>query len=197
MDEIDFMHHQYCETITKLRNELSTYKEHDYKAMYSTSLEERRKLSELVVELKTENAELKNKLTKDEKELEKWSTEYARAYVNRQNDLIAENAQLKKQLAEKGQELEDVRNTHIYRFYLDKDKVQDVYMTDVMLKVFNQDKISFAEKKLNTVKEIIEETLDRALKNSSLNQGYYDGLLDEIDKQIKLLEDEVKTNEEK
>ena len=33
-----------------------------------------------------------------EEQLRKWQTEYARAYVNRQNDLIAENVDLKEQL---------------------------------------------------------------------------------------------------
>ena len=64
-----------------------------------------------------------------------------------------EIADLQSQLAEKDKEIEDIRNTHIYRFYLNEDKVQDVYMTDVMLKVFNQDKISFAV-------DILEELAD-------------------------------------
>ena len=45
--------------------------------------------------------DLEAKLTEKDAELEKWSTQYARAYVNRQNDLIAKNNQLKQQLAEK------------------------------------------------------------------------------------------------
>lgn len=43
-------------------------------------------------------ADLEAKLAEKDAELEKWSTQYARAYVNRQNDLIAKNNQLKQQL---------------------------------------------------------------------------------------------------
>lgn len=68
---------------------------------------------------------------------------------------ICKIEQLEQQLAEKEKEIEDVRATHIYRFYLDKYKVQDIYMTDEMLKVFNQDKISFCIEKLEKVKEEI------------------------------------------
>ena len=64
-------------------------------------------------------------------------------------------ADLEAKLKEKDKEIEDIRNTHIYRFYLNEDKVQDVYMTDVMLKVFNQDKISFAIEQLEKAKEKI------------------------------------------
>lgn len=49
-------------------------------------------------------SDLEAKLTEKDAELEKWSTQYARAYVNRQNDLIAKNNQLKQQLAEKEKE---------------------------------------------------------------------------------------------
>ncbi len=49
-------------------------------------------------------AELEAKLTEKDAELEKWSTQYARAYVNRQNDLIAKNNQLKQQLEGKEKE---------------------------------------------------------------------------------------------
>ncbi len=51
----------------------------------------------------------------------------------------------------------------------------------------DQDKISFAVEKLEQVKETTECVLDNALKNSSLNQSYYDRLIDEIDNQINVL----------
>ena len=54
-------------------------------------------------------SDLEAKLAEKDAELEKWSTQYARAYVNRQNDLIAEKEQLKQQLAEKGQEVETLK----------------------------------------------------------------------------------------
>lgn len=62
-------------------------------------------------------------------------------------------ADLEAKLAEKDKEIETIKDTHIYRFYLHEDKVQDVYMTDVMLKVFNQDKISFCIEQLEKVKD--------------------------------------------
>ena len=57
------------------------------------------------------------------------------------------------------------------------------------LKEKDQDKISFAIDELEKVKETTECVLDNALKNSSLNQSYYDRLLDEIDNQIKRLKE--------
>ena len=55
-----------------------------------------------------------------------------------------------------------------------------------------QDKISFAVEKLEQVKETTECILDNALKISSLNQSYYDRLIDEIDNQIEELKKEMK-----
>ena len=52
-----------------------------------------------------------------------------------------------------------------------------------------QEKIPFAIEQLEQVKETTECVLDNALKNSSLNQSYYDRLLDEIDNQIKQLKE--------
>ncbi len=46
-------------------------------------------------------AEKDAELAEKDAGLWKWSTQYARAYVNRQNDLIAEKEQLKQQLEEK------------------------------------------------------------------------------------------------
>lgn len=52
-----------------------------------------------------------------------------------------------------------------------------------------QDKISFCIEQLENMKETTECVLDNALKNSSLNQSYYDRLLGEIDNQIKQLKE--------
>ena len=52
-------------------------------------------------------------------------------------------------------------------------------------KYFAEKQIAIEE--LNKVRETAEGVLDNALKNSSLNQSYYDRLLDEIDNQIKQL----------
>lgn len=53
---------------------------------------------------KQECDSLQKTLVEKDKEIEKWSTQYARAYVNRQNDLIAKNNQLKQQLEGKEKE---------------------------------------------------------------------------------------------
>lgn len=57
---------------------------------------------------------------------------------------------------------------------------------------FYQDKISFAVEQFEKVKEFAEDILDDAIKNCSLNESYYDNLLDYIDKQIEELKKEMK-----
>lgn len=52
-----------------------------------------------------------------------------------------------------------------------------------------QSQKQLAISELEKVKDTVESVLDNALKNSSLNQSYYDRLLDEIDNQIKELEE--------
>ena len=89
---------------------------------------------------------------------------------------------LKKQLAEKEKEIEelklklDIRAISLQNFNIERMQA-------------NQDKISFAVEKLEQVKETTECILDNALKISSLNQSYYDRLIDEIDNQIKQLKE--------
>ena len=56
-------------------------------------------------------------------------------------------------------------------------------------KKHNQDKISFAVEQLEKVLDITENILDDAIKNCSLNESYYDTLLDKIDNQIKQLKE--------
>lgn len=53
-----------------------------------------------------------------------------------------------------------------------------------------QSQKQLAISELEKVKDTVECVLDDALKNSSLNQSYYDRLLDEIDNQIKSLKGE-------
>lgn len=91
--------------------------------------------------------------------------------------------QLKQQLAEKDKEIEYYKkqakklNNEAQKYF------EDAYCNDSIY----QDKISFCIEQLEKVKETTECVLDNALKNSSLNQSYYDRLLDEIDNQIKQL----------
>lgn len=104
--------------------------------------------------------------------------------------------ELKEQLAEKDKEitkLKEVVDTvdKLKQFNLDikeyalinRNAVDEIYCE-------HQDKISFAVEQLEKVKETTECVLDNALKNSSLNQSYYDRLLDEIDNQIKKIKGE-------
>ena len=63
-------------------------------------------------------AELEHKLAEKDAELEKWSTQYANAYVNRQNALIAEKVELQHQLAEKDKEIEKLNDcVDFYKSY--------------------------------------------------------------------------------
>ena len=84
---------------------------------------------------------------------------------------------MKEQLAEKTLTIEQINKAFIENRSLWKGKYERA----------NQDKISFAIDELEKVRETAECVLDNALKNSSLNQSYYDRLLDEIDNQIKQL----------
>ena len=93
--------------------------------------------------------------------------------------------QLKQQLVEKEKELAYMTkqakklNNEAQKYY------EDAYCNDAIY----QDKISFAVEQLEKVKETSECILDNALKNSSLNESYYDRLLDEINNQIKQLKE--------
>ena len=86
---------------------------------------------------------------------------------------------MKEQLAEKTLTIEQINKAFIENRSLWKGKYERA----------NQDKISFAIDELEKVRETAECVLDNALKNSSLNQSYYDRLLDEIDNQIKQLKE--------
>ena len=90
--------------------------------------------------------------------------------------------QLKQQLAEKDEQLRaKIGNMKSNDFI--KMCLQCGLMVDAKEKNI-QDKISFAITELEKVRETAECVLDNALKNSSLNESYYDRLLDEIDNQI-------------
>ena len=147
--------------------------------------------------------DLEAKLAEREKELNKWSTEYARAYVNRQNDLIAENQQLKQQLADAEEHIDalELQLREQYELVDEKDEqlaekekeierlqhcndrlAQGIYHSygeHFILKV-KQDKISFAVEQLEKVKNRIQEDFD------------YDDLMYWLNKQIKAIKgDEV------
>ena len=106
--------------------------------------------------------------------------------LNIKNKLMAENCELQKQLAEKEKEIESYKHFKITIGTMENNQV-DISSTTYT----DQDKISFAVEKLEQVKETTECILDNALKNSSLNESYYDRLLDEIDNQINELKGKV------
>ena len=117
-----------------------------------------------------------NKSTEHIGELEDYYTGYTEA-------LVTENLELKEQLSEKEKEIAYMTK-QAKKFNNEAQKYfEDAYCNDTIY----QDKISFALEELEKAKETTECVLDNALKNSSLNQSYYDRLLDEIDNQIKLL----------
>ena len=90
---------------------------------------------------------------------------------------------MKEQLAEKEEEYQSFKKIADENVNYLKNRILEE------TKNYNQDKISFAVSELEKVKETAECVLDNALKNSSLNQSYYDRLLDEIDNQINELKE--------
>lgn len=145
---------------------------------------------------------------------EKNGVERALSACNRQNDefadmikkLVSEKEELKQQLAEKDNEIkildEDRQfKAEMWTKFADKckdlkqqitEKEKELEAKETLNKIFKdnrEDKISFAVEQLEKVKETVECVLDNALKNSSLNQSYYDRLLDEIDNQIKAIKE--------
>ena len=112
-----------------------------------------------------------------------------------EEDYQQEIAELKQQLAEKEKEIERVKQkqTNYYRFGENVKKVTIKTIDGKNFDVYNdgyQDKISFAVEMLEKVLDTTENILDDAVKNSSLNQSYYDRLLDEVDNQIKQLKEQ-------
>ena len=104
--------------------------------------------------------------------------------ADRDCDALGQVEELQKQLAEKEKEIESYKHFKITIGTMENNQV-DISSTTYT----DQDKISFAVEKLEKVKETTECVLDNALKNSSLNQSYYDRLLDEIDNQINELKE--------
>ena len=107
-------------------------------------------------------------------------------------DLEAKLAEKKKE-NEQLKKFDDLNKTFfdLFRTAFKKPyKVDDLFNTlKTMQEKQVQEKIPFAIEQLEQVKETTECVLDNALKNSSLNQSYYDRLLDEIDNQIKQLKE--------
>ena len=62
-----------------------------------------------IKKLEAEAKQLKQQLAEKDEELWEWSTQYAGAYVHRQNALIAEKVELQQQLAEKDKEITSLK----------------------------------------------------------------------------------------
>ena len=134
--------------------------------MSDTLSENYSKLNKRYQEIKNQLADLEAKLAESENQCRECKHLNKKIELNIKNKLMAENCELQKQLAEKDKEIE----------YQESMKI---------LAVENQNKKAIEQ--LEKVKETAECVLDNALKNSSLNESYYDRLLDEIDNQIKQL----------
>ena len=87
---------------------------------------------------------------------------------------------LEQQLAEKEQKIEKLQH------YNDRlaQGIYHSYGEHFILKI-NQDKISFAVEQLKCILNITESIFEKALKQSSINQSFYDEILNCIDNQIK------------
>ena len=120
-------------------------------------------------------AELKHQLAEKDAELKKWSTQYARAYVNRQNALIAEKVELQHQLADKEKEIEKLTEELDDKNFC-KDFV-DLYtenkLKTQMLHENWKDKISFCIEQLDKVKELCREKFNW-WENSEWEGDIYD-----------------------
>lgn len=115
-------------------------------------------------------SDLEAKLAEKDAELEKWSTKYAKAYVNRQNALIAEKVELQHQLAEKDKEVSNLnglvreRDKQIKNLKTNKKRV---------IEHINKTKISLAVEQLEKVKELCKEKFNW-WENSEWEGDIYD-----------------------
>ena len=155
---------EVCERLNDLEAKLAIYEKDDFEDLYYKSIEQRK--------------DLEAKLAESEAELEKWSTQYARAYVNRQNDLIAENQELKQQLAEKDAEIEvlNVRTTAMQEDidYWEKEfeeKEEQLHKAEEIIN--NPDTLIFQKQELidNLYKIIAEK--DNLLKDLTKNEKLF------------------------
>ena len=94
---------------------------------------------------------MKEQLAEKDAELEKWSTQYAKAYVDKQNALIAEKVELQHQLAEKDEEIESLKHFKVTIGTMETNQV-DISSTTYI----DQDKISFALEQLEQIRKEFE-----------------------------------------
>ena len=133
---------------------------------------------------------MKEQLAEKDLTIENWQTMYKSVVQTCHNDkeeIERLNNQLETQENTITNLVEDNRaSQEWYRKQLEEKEKEIEYQESMkILAVENQNKKAIEQ--LEKVKETAECVLDNALKNSSLNQSYYDRLLDEIDNQIKQL----------
>lgn len=111
--------------------------------------------------------------------------------VKRLNEQADQIDQLKQQLEEKDKEIEKLKQQ-----YTILDNENGKLTTELIMGKYKkaQKEVSFgmqlAIQELEKTLNFIEDVFDKALKNCSLNNGYYDQILDFIDQQIKELKGE-------
>lgn len=105
-------------------------------------------------------------------------------YLNKLRD---NNKQLKQQLAEKDKEIEKLNKTLEMCKHIERYDIGEMFLENAKLII---EKRQFAIQELEKTLNFIENVFDKALKNCSLNNGYYDQILDFIDQQIKELKGE-------
>ena len=172
------IHEKALETLMIMKEELE--EKNGVRRALSACNHQNDEFADMIKKLVNEKEELKQQLAESENKCRECKHLNKKIELNIKNKLMAENCELQKQLAEKTLTIEQINKAFIENRSLWKGKYERA----------NQDKISFAIEQLEKVKETTECVLDNALKNSSLNESYYDRLLDEIDNQIKELKGE-------
>ena len=171
-----YSHFEMCEKIFGQKYKWNEQK-HDYEPYSRTDMWNK------MIEQQDKISDLEAKLAEKEKE-----RELDNSFWKQECD------SLQKTLVEKEKEIDNLYNRlnskqKFYEMSLEKDYKEYLSRLDKLEKQCDKDKISFTLEQLEKVKETTECVLDNALKNSSLNQSYYDRLLDEIDNQIKQLKE--------
>lgn len=145
--------------------------------------------------------ELKQQLEEKDQQIKKRVMVYEKQFIVQTNEIYS----LKQQLAEKQNTIDEINKEFLQAVHdwktlcAEKDKeiemlnaiknnaIECADLFKVALSVRQKDlAIQELEKTLN----FIENVFDKALKNCSLNNGYYDQILDFIDQQIKELKGE-------
>lgn len=101
------------------------------------------------------------------------------------SDMQQENKQFKEEL-DRYSELFKMKNKDFYGI----EKSEYEKLQKGTKEIIKQSQKQLAIRELEKLKDTVECVLNNALKNSSLNQSYYDRLLDEIDNQINKLKGE-------